>query len=290
MKRILKTLLILTLAAVIAVSSTGCLAIGFALQEERDARHETMIHDMLCEKYGEEFIVHKIRSEGGRGGMGVFEPKYLFDFSDYCTYYASCSPASNPDIIFEAETGPKGKYLDEGYPQAIVEYQAKKIVEEVVSKYTDDYILYTYVSSPFQSPDIDDAVWEKVENAEPFTSAEQITIESYVDKYFDTTYLVINLFFNDDIEDTKAFSEKVLDEINDKLKKIRAIALISYMDDELKKECSDYMKEKESEYDPRIDISYNYDSDCTYYYSYRRKQDTDYKWVLSSQKKKTITE
>ncbi|MBE6880892.1 MAG: hypothetical protein E7490_08695 [Ruminococcaceae bacterium] len=286
MKRILKTLLILTLAVAIAVSSSGCITTRIVLQTEREASHKPMIQRMLREKYGEKFIVHKIRSEGGRGGMGVLDIEALFDFSDYGTYYATCSPASNPDIIFEAQTGAKCTYLDEGYPQAIVEYQAKKIVEEVVSKYTDDYILYTYVSSPFKSPDIDDATWEKVENAEPFTSAEQITIESYVDKYYDTTYLVINLFFNDDIEDTKAFSEKVLDEINDKLNKLDTLALISYMDDEIKKECSDYMKEKESEYDPRIDISYNYDSDCTYYYSYRKNKNTDYKWELSSSKSK----
>ena len=287
MKRIFKTLLILTLAVAIAVSSSGCITTAQILNIERCARRRPIMQDMLYEKYGEEFVIHEVRHEGsGGGGNGVPNFKGLFDFSDNGTYYAACSPKANEEILFEASIRADSTGLSDGYSQAVVEYQAKKIVDEVVSKYTDDYILYTYVSSPFKSPDIDDATWEKVENAEPFTSAEQITIESYVDKYYDTTYLVINLFFNDDIEDTKAFSEKVLDEINDKLNKLDTLALISYMDDELKKECSDYMKEKESEYDPRISISYRYDSDCTYYYSYRKNKYTDYKWELLSSESK----
>ena len=131
---------------------------------------------------------------------------------------------------------------------------------------------------PSKTVSTDDSTWEKVTNAKPYTSAEEITIENYVEKYFETSYLVINLCLQDQQTNRETFNEKILNEINKELENISAIAYIYYMDNSTMTHCLDYVKK--NAYDTQISIGSFYRSKSTYYFSYNRQQNTNYDWVL----------
>ena len=96
MKKTFTIILTLMLALAIAVSTSGCSIIAGELGKEEEKR---LILSMLNEKYGEEFIVHSVESQGS-GGNGVPNLKALFDFSGrYTSYNTICSPKSNEEIF-----------------------------------------------------------------------------------------------------------------------------------------------------------------------------------------------
>ena len=274
MKRIFKTMLILALAVAIAVSSTGCLAIGFALQKERTARRETIIHDMLCEKYGEEFIIHKVWHEGSRGGMGVFNPKLLFDFSDFGTYYATCSPASNPDIIFEAQIGAEGKYQNEEYPHAIAKYLIKEELDKALSNYIDNYAIDITMFTPsiYNSEDI-----KFLETYEPFTKASDITIQSYSEKFLERSHASIDII----IEGHEYASAEALQKIWDEsLKNSFHKMSLTFEFTFTSKENVDQIKKELSE---KNDYSTSIISDEYPVIHFRCNESTDYKFWYNEQ-------
>lgn len=237
---------------------------------------------LLKEKYGEEFVIHNIEIETiGGGGNGVPDPLPPFNylFSEFKRYEVICSPKANKDILFEASVnGYRTKITYDNYPQAVIEEKTKNIAEEIASKYTDDFIIYTYVSAPSKTVSTDDSTWEKVTNAKPYESAEEITIENYVDKYFETSDLSMDIILlNDMVENTKQRNE-MLEKLSLKLKGLSSLVDIYYTDSKTMQECKKYIDN--NKYDTRLilDTAINDKGFCYVYY---QRQETDYKWVFN---------
>lgn len=277
MKKFFRTILSLMLTVAIAVSTSGCMVITAKKKEEDKGK----ILSLLKEKYGEEFEIRTIKSENyGGGANGVPNFDALFDFSGrYIRYKVVCSPKANEEIVFEAlAEGDGSKIFSDDYPQAVIEKKAKDMAEEIVSKYTDNFIVYTYVSAPNNDGGIDDDTWNKIINAEPFKSAEEITIENYVDKYYESTRLTLDIIFLNNIANKIEFHQKILDELGYELKKLRVLAQVYYCEEDTMGRCEKHIEK--NKHDPRINID-NILSNNGFCYIYYRRQETDYKWVFN---------
>ncbi len=277
MKKTFTIILTLALAVAIAVSTSGCMVITAKKKEEDKGK----ILSLLKEKYGEEFEIRTIKSENyGGGANGVPNFDALFDFSGrYIRYKVVCSPKANEEIVFEAlAEGDGSKIFSDDYPQAVIEKKAKDMAEEIVSKYTDNFIVYTYVSAPSKTVSTDDSTWEKVTNAKPYTSAEEITIENYVNKYFETSDLVLEIVICTEVSEKFAQHQKMLDELNLRLEKLKTLVRIYYVDEKTKISCEEYINNNRNE--PRISVNDIIPSKRLYYVYYRR-QETNYNWIFN---------
>ncbi len=276
MKRIFKTLLILTLAVAIAVSSSGCITTAQILNIERCARRRPIIQNMLCEKYGEEFVIHKVRHEGsGGGGNGVPNFKGLFDFSDNGTYYATCSPKANEEILFETSIrADNTKFYDE-YPHAVVKYLIKEELDRVLSKYTDNYVIdiTMYPPSTYISEDI-----KFLETYDPFTRASDITIQSYSEKFLERSQASIDIIIEGHEHANADALQKLFDnDLKDSFHKMPLLFEFRFTSkekvDQIKKELSE-----KNDYSTTIlsgeypIIHFRYDESTDYKFWYNEKQ------------------
>lgn len=275
MKKFFRTILIPM--SFIAVFILLCMVTMLQLKEH----DERMILFLLKEKYGEEFVIHNIEIETtGGGGNGVPDPLPPFNylFSEFKRYEAICSPKANKDILFEASVnGYRTKISYDNYPQAVIEEKAKNIAEEIVSKYTDDFIIYAYVSAPSKTASTDDSTWEKVKNATPYTSAEEITIESYVDKYFETSYLSMDIILLNDMVSHIEQRTEILDQLSLKFKGLSSLANLYYTDSKTMQECKKYIDNNKYDAKLTLDTTLNDNELCYVYY---QRLETDYKWVF----------
>ncbi|MBQ8790362.1 MAG: hypothetical protein IJZ51_03510 [Ruminiclostridium sp.] len=267
MKKFFRTILSLMLTVAIAVSTSGCMVITAIKKED----HKNRILSMLKEKYGEEFEVLSIKRETSSGFSGGLIPGRP-------SYDAVCCPVADKEVIFNASTMENDTTMSDDYPQAVIEKKAKDIAEEIVSEYTDDFIVYTYVSAPSKTVSTDDSTWEKVKNATPYTSAEEITIENYVDKYFETSDLVLEIVICTEVSEKFAQHQKMLDELNLRLKKLKVLAQVYYCEEDTMKRCEKHIEE--NKHNPRIYID-DILSNNSLCYIYYRRQETDYKWVFN---------
>ncbi len=218
MKKTLTIILTLMLAIAIAVSTSGCSIIAGELGKEEEKR---LILSLLNEKYGEEFIVHSIESQGS-GGNGVPNLKALFDFSGrYTSYNTICSPKSNEEILFEAYEREKGTVLYDDYPHAVVKHLIKEEVEKVISKYSDNYAVYVYFSPP-SAFNCEDEEWgrEFLNTVTPFTKASDISIESYSEKYLETCFATVEIILCDEKYKSVEAIKKMLDSFEGSLYKM----------------------------------------------------------------------
>lgn len=268
MKNFFRTILSLMLTVAIAVSTSGCINTGPIATE----KHKQLMLSLLKEKYGEEFKVLTIKYDSSSGFSGGLAPG-----SGH--YDAVCCPKSNEEILFEASVCKNGTMISsDDYPQAVIEKKAKDIAEEIVSKCTDNFIVYTYVSAPFKTVSTDDSTWEKVKNAKPYTSAEEITIENYVDKYFETSDLSMDIILlNDMVENAKQRNE-MLEKLSLQLKGLSSLVDIYYTDSETMQECKKYIDN--NKYDTRLILD-TIINDKGFCYVYYQRQETDYKWVFN---------
>ena len=140
------------------------------------------------------------------------------------------------------------------------------------------FSLILYVSVPSKTVSTDDSTWEKVKNAKPYTSAEEITIENYVDKYFETSDLSMDIILlNDMVENTKQRNE-MLEKLSLKLKGLSSLVDIYYTDSITMQECKKYIDN--NKYNTRLilDTAINDKGFCYVYY---QRQETDYKWIFN---------
>ena len=120
-----------------------------------DMKLKKTITIALEEKYGEEFICHDIRNNGGN------------------SYFGICSPINNQDIKFETLffSGGTIKY-DEYYSSCVAE-KIEDIVDAQLKDIFEDYYLHSYLTLPLKSYESDDTCAENIRN-------KLIDIETYV--------------------------------------------------------------------------------------------------------------
>lgn len=198
------------LAAAIAVSTSGCSIIAGELGKEK---HKQLMLSLLNEKYGEEFVIHNFETKNsGGGGNGVPNLDYLFDFSGrFISYHAICSPKANEEIIFEASIATNGSKVNEEYPHAVIKHLIKEEVEMAISKYSDNYAVYVYMSKP-KSMHNDTKTQEYLESVVPFTKASDISIKSYNEKYLQTYLASIDIVLCDEKYKSVEATQKILDD------------------------------------------------------------------------------
>ncbi len=271
MKRIFKTILILTLAVAIAVSSSGCITV---LQTEREAHRMPIIQNMLCEKYGEEFVIHKVWHVGnGGGGNGVPDFKALFDISDNGRYYATCSPKANEEILFEASIRADNTNLSDDYPHAVVKYLIKEELDRVLSKYAENYAMdiTMYPPSKYDSEDK-----KFLETYVPFTRASDITIQSYSEKFLERSQASIDIIIEGDKHANADALQKLFDnDLKDSFHKMPLLFEFRFTSkekvDQIKKELSEKNDYYTSIREYPI-IRFRYDESTDYKFRYNEKQ------------------
>jgi S-adenosylmethionine/arginine decarboxylase-like enzyme len=275
MKKTFTIILTLMLAIAIAVSTSGCSIIAGELGKEEEKR---LILSLLNEKYGEEFIVHSIESQGS-GGNGVPNLKALFDFSGrYTRYNTICSPKSNEEILFEAYEREKGTVLYDDYPHAVVKHLIKEEVEKVISKYSDNFAVYVYMSKPKHMPN-DTKTYEYLESVVPFTKASDITIKSYNEKYLQTYLASIDIVLCDEKYKSIEATQKILDDnFKYSLYEMRTVFYFYFTNENKVNKIRDILNNSGITPDSQYS-SEKYDIDCELVF--RHNQDTNYTFKYS---------
>ena len=187
MKKTFTIILTLILAAAIAVSTSGCINTGPIATE----KHKQLMLSLLKEKYGEGFKVLTIKYDISSGFSGGLAPG-----SGH--YDAVCCPKSNEEILFKASVCKNGTMISsDDYPHAVVKHLVKEEVEKVISEYSDNYALDIYFREPSKY-NCEDEEWgrEFLNTVTPFTKASDITIESYSEKYLETSFTNAYVIFD----------------------------------------------------------------------------------------------
>ena len=201
MKKTFTIILTLILAAAIAVSTSGCINTGPIATE----KHKQLMLSLLKEKYGEGFIVLTIKYDSSSGFSGGLAPG-----SGH--YDAVCCPKSNEEILFEASVCKNGTMISsDDYPHAVVKHLIEEEVEKVISKYSDNYAVYVYMSKP-KSMHNDTKTQEYLESVVPFTKASDISIKSYNEKYLQTYFASIDIVLCDEKYKSIEATQKILDD------------------------------------------------------------------------------
>lgn len=277
MKKTFTIILTLILAAAIAVSTSGCSIIARELGKEEEKR---LILSMLNEKYGEEFIVHSIESQGS-GGNGVPNFKALFDFTGrYISYKTICSPKSNEEILFEAYERENGTVLYDDYPHAVVKHLIKEEVEKVISEYSDNFAVYVYFSPP-SAFNCEDEEWgrEFLNTVSPFTKASDISIKSYNEKYLQTYFASIDIVLCDEKYKSIEATQKILDDnFKYSLYEMRTVFYFYFTNENKVNKIRDILNNSGITPDSQYS-SEKYDIDCELVF--RHNQDTNYTFKYS---------
>ncbi len=201
MKKTLTIILTLMLAIAITVSTSGCINTGPIATE----KHKQLMLSLLKEKYGEEFKVLTIKYDSSSGFSGGLAPG-----SGH--YDAVCCPKSNEEILFEASVCKNGTMISsDDYPHAVVKHLVKEEVEKVISKYSDNYAVYVYMSKPDNMPN-DTKTYEYLKSVIPFTKASDISIKSYNEKYLQTYFASIDIVLCDEKYKSVEAIQKILDD------------------------------------------------------------------------------
>ncbi|MBQ8790105.1 MAG: hypothetical protein IJZ51_02205 [Ruminiclostridium sp.] len=200
MKKTFTIILTLMLAIAIALSTSGCTVITEIKKED----HKNRILSMLEEKYGEEFevlTIDVVNSSGFSGGLISGRPRYKF----------TCSPVANKEVIFNAATMENDTTMSDDYPHAVIKQLIKEEVETVISKYSDNYAVYVYMSKPDYMPN-DMETYEYLKSVAPFTKASDISIKSYNEKYLQTYFASIDIVLCDEKYKSIEATQKILDD------------------------------------------------------------------------------
>ncbi len=201
MKKFFTIILTLMLAIAIAVSTSGCINTGPIATE----KHKQLMLSLLKEKYGEGFKVLTIKYDSSSGFSGGLAPG-----SGH--YDAVCCPKSNEEILFEASVCKNGTMISsDDYPHAVVKHLVKEEVEKVISKYSDNYAVYVYMSKPDNMPN-DTKTYEYLKSVIPFTKASDISIKSYNEKYLQTYFASIDIVLCDEKYKSIEATQKILDD------------------------------------------------------------------------------
>ncbi len=131
---------------------------------------------------------------------------------------------------------------------------------------------------PNNDGSIDDVTWNKIKNTEPFKSIEEITIENYVDKYFEASYLSMDIILLSNMVENAKQRNEMLEKLSLKLKCLSSLVEIYYNDSETMQECKKYIDN--NKYDTRLILDEVID-DNGFRYVYYQRQETDYKWVFN---------
>lgn len=200
MKKLFTIIFTLMLAVAIAISTSGCMVITAIKKED----HKNRILSMLKEKYGEEFevlTIDVVNSSGFSGGLISGRPRYKF----------TCSPVANKEVIFNAATMENDTTMSDDYPHAVIKQLIKEEVETVISKYSDNYAVYVYMSKPKHMHN-DTKTQEYLESVVPFTKASDISIKSYNEKYLQTYLASIDIVLCDEKYKSVEATQKILDD------------------------------------------------------------------------------
>lgn len=127
MKKIFAAILVLAFA----LTMSGCVKItywdGLSKSEAREFVEKT-----LEEKYGEEFVVVSMGTQSGE---------------TYTKLVGTCSPKSDKEILFKFESNHFGeRRVYDDYIQNVVRKQVKQNIDDVLSKYYDNFASEVYVT------------------------------------------------------------------------------------------------------------------------------------------------
>ena len=108
--RVVSVLLLLSLLL------TGCSSeVKNYIHTDTGLKHEA--EDVLEEKYGEKFVIKKVWTK------------------NQTTFYATCSPEANPEVVFEAEVYKDGSgWYTDNYIQALIARQIEERMEAKVNE------------------------------------------------------------------------------------------------------------------------------------------------------------
>ena len=168
----------------------------------------------LEEKYGEEFVVHRVWNKS------------------QTMFFADCSPEDNEEVIFTADIRKNGDgIVADGYAQGVVAKEVDDLLKDDFKKYFGDCYTLAFITNYY--------------NVYKFSDAKNVSIDEYMKKvdlddvgYF--VYVDKSLILDETIDEECEFFEEVIPDMIEK-KQIPDLCIkIYFTTGELKDKCKDY--------------------------------------------------
>lgn len=198
----------------------------------------------LEEKYGEEFVIHRVWERSQE------------------MFFADCSPKDNPEVIFTADINKNGDgIVADGYAQGVIKKEVDNLLKDDFNELFGDCYTRPYISNYYNVPE--------------FLNAKDITIQEYISEVdadviclYYSVYVDASQLSNDTVEQER---EYLCNEIPKKIKNkiIPNLSIYIYFTtDELINRCKEYFSTHvDTDYDinreldkyPCISLEYNKD-------------------------------